>query len=139
MLKTEAKSEHTIHHVDKFICNIAKSTNLFKPSEVVFYIANKKVTHSMKKDYCHTYQKPCEYYEIGANILSYGPKYRRIKIPTEGKMNMLIVHSRPILSVNLSLSKANTQSHKLNRGKTLISLLVNISNRCSLAYEFITY
>ena len=63
MLKTEAKSEYTIHHIDKFICNIAKSANLFKPSEVVFYIANKKVTDGMKKDYYHTYQKSCIYYE----------------------------------------------------------------------------
>jgi integrase len=104
-MKNSGKSDYSTHFVDKSLTYASKHTDLNQPEQVKQFIANLNVSSGYKKNLCLAYNKYCKHYQIQWKMPLYIPEEKTIKIPTKGKIEMLIAGAGKILSIKLTISK----------------------------------
>jgi integrase len=129
-LKERGLSDSYLSTLIRALNEIGNNANLANSSEVLIYIAKKKVRESFKANLCDFYQHYAEQYSIPF----YKPKYRRDhkvpNVPTREDINLIISHAskkytliysilrdtglRPIELSNLTLNDIDLERGTLN-------------------------
>ena len=104
-MKNNGRSNCTIKFVDKALTHLSKHADLNKPEQVKQFIANKQTSNSYKRNLSYAYDKYCQHYKIEWTHPLYKQEPKAIRIPTTAQLEMLIVNSREIMSIKLTISK----------------------------------
>ncbi len=102
-MKKEAYADSTIEAVAKRLRHLAKNCNLANPEFVKGFIAQKTCSMAFKESLIEAYDIYCRANGITWNKPFYERYDRQPKIPTEGKLNLIIADSSKRLGLALSM------------------------------------
>jgi integrase len=104
-MKKQAYEETTIKATAKRLKHLQKNCQLGDPESIKLFIANKKCSNAFKESLIEAYNLYLKSIGRQWNKPFYTRYDKLPKIPTEERINMLIAHAVPRMSLILSMSK----------------------------------
>ena len=104
-MKKQAYEETTIKATVKRLKHLQKNCHLADPESIKLFVANKKCSNAFKESLIETYHIYMKSIGQQWNKPFYTRYDKLPKIPTEERINMLISHAAPRMSLILSMSK----------------------------------
>jgi integrase len=104
-MKKQAYEETTIKATAKRLKYLQKNCRLADPESIKLFVANKKCSNAFKETLIETYHIYMKSIGQQWNKPFYARYDKLPKIPTEERINMLISHAAPRMSLILSMSK----------------------------------
>jgi integrase len=104
-MKKQAYEETTIKATAKRLKHLQKNCHLADPESIKLFVANKKCSNAFKVSLIETYHIYMKSIGQQWNKPFYTRYDKLPKIPTEERINMLISHAAPRMSLILSMSK----------------------------------
>jgi integrase len=104
-MKKQAYEETTIKATAKRLKYLQKNCHLADPERIKLFVANKKCSNAFKESLIETYHIYMKSIGQQWNKPFYARYDKLPKIPTEERINMLISHAAPRMSLILSMSK----------------------------------
>jgi integrase len=104
-MKKQAYEETTIKATAKRLKHLQKNCHLADPESIKLFVANKKCSNAFKESLIETYHIYMKSIGQQWNRPFYARHDKLPKIPTEERINMLISHAVPRMSLVLSMSK----------------------------------
>jgi integrase len=104
-MKKQAYEETTIKATAKRLKHLQKNCHLADPESIKLFVANKKCSNAFKESLIETYHIYMKSIGQQWNRPFYARYDKLPKIPTEERINMLISHAAPRMSLILSMSK----------------------------------
>jgi integrase len=92
-LKERGLSEAYLKTFIRVLEELSKNADLSNPSEVLLYIAKKKVKESYKANLCSFYKHFTDFYRISFCVPNYSREHKIPDVPTRENINLIISHA----------------------------------------------